>query len=55
MAWVNAQVARHKRIREVRLVEEIPRTPSGKILRRALRERIAPALTAVSGRSGTSA
>ncbi|HEX5289688.1 MAG TPA: hypothetical protein VFX25_12520, partial [Streptosporangiaceae bacterium] len=38
MAWVAARVAPHKRIRAVRLVREIPRTPSGKILRRLLVE-----------------
>ncbi len=35
-SWVATQIAPHKRIREVRMVAEIPRTPSGKILRRAL-------------------
>jgi acyl-coenzyme A synthetase/AMP-(fatty) acid ligase len=29
-------VAPHKRIRAVRLADQIPRTPSGKILRRVL-------------------
>lgn len=38
IAWVAARVAPHKRIRAVRLVREIPRTPSGKILRRLLVE-----------------
>jgi acyl-CoA synthetase (AMP-forming)/AMP-acid ligase II len=38
IAWVAARVAPHKRIRAVRLVREIPRTPSGKILRRSLVE-----------------
>ena len=38
IAWVAARVAPHKRIRAVRLVREIPRTPSGKILRRLLIE-----------------
>jgi acyl-CoA synthetase (AMP-forming)/AMP-acid ligase II len=36
-SWVATQGAPHKRIREVRVVDEIPRTPSGKIVRRALR------------------
>jgi acyl-CoA synthetase (AMP-forming)/AMP-acid ligase II len=36
MAWVGERVAPHKRIRAVRRVEAIPRTPSGKILRRLL-------------------
>ena len=35
--WVAARVAPHKRLRAVRTVTTIPRTPSGKILRRALR------------------
>jgi acyl-CoA synthetase (AMP-forming)/AMP-acid ligase II len=36
IAWVADRVSPHKRIRDVRLVEQIPRTPSGKILRRRL-------------------
>ena len=38
IAWVAARVAPHERIRAVRRVREIPRTPSGKILRRLLVE-----------------
>jgi acyl-CoA synthetase (AMP-forming)/AMP-acid ligase II len=38
IAWVAERVAPHKRVRAVRLVGEIPRTPAGKILRRALVE-----------------
>ena len=38
MAWVAARVAPHKRIRAVRFADAIPRTPAGKILRRALVE-----------------
>ena len=38
MAWVAGQVAPHKRIRAVRFADAIPRTPAGKILRRALVE-----------------
>ncbi|HEX5622459.1 MAG TPA: AMP-binding protein [Solirubrobacteraceae bacterium] len=38
MAFVADRVAPHKRIREVRFVEAIPRTPAGKILRRRLRD-----------------
>ncbi len=38
MAWVAERVAPHKRIRAVRFVEAIPKTPSGKILRRMLVE-----------------
>jgi acyl-CoA synthetase (AMP-forming)/AMP-acid ligase II len=39
MAWVAGRVAPHKRLRAVRFVEAIPRTPSGKLLRRLLAER----------------
>jgi acyl-CoA synthetase (AMP-forming)/AMP-acid ligase II len=38
MAWVAERVAPHKRVRVVEVVEEIPRSPSGKILRRLLRD-----------------
>ena len=37
--FVARQVAPHKRIRIVEVVDEIPRSPAGKILRRVLRER----------------
>jgi acyl-CoA synthetase (AMP-forming)/AMP-acid ligase II len=36
MAWVAARVAPHKRLRAVRFAEAVPRTPSGKLLRRVL-------------------
>ena len=36
MAWVAERVSPHKRIRAVRFAASIPRTPSGKVLRRAL-------------------
>jgi acyl-CoA synthetase (AMP-forming)/AMP-acid ligase II len=36
LAWVAERVAPHKRIRAVHRVDKIPRTPSGKILRRLL-------------------
>ena len=39
VAWVAERVAPHKRVRAVRLADAIPRTPSGKLLRRALRDR----------------
>ena len=38
IAWVAERVSPHKRIRAVSLVSEIPRTPSGKIMRRLLIE-----------------
>jgi acyl-CoA synthetase (AMP-forming)/AMP-acid ligase II len=37
MAWIDERVAPYKRVREVRFVDAIPRTPAGKILRRMLR------------------
>jgi acyl-coenzyme A synthetase/AMP-(fatty) acid ligase len=39
MAWVAERVAPHKRVRAIEWVDEIPRSPSGKILRRVLRDR----------------
>jgi len=37
MAWVGERVAPYKRIRAVECIESIPKSPSGKILRRLLR------------------
>lgn len=37
-AFVADRLARHKQPREIRFVEAVPRTPSGKILRRELRQ-----------------
>jgi acyl-CoA synthetase (AMP-forming)/AMP-acid ligase II len=39
MEWVGGQVAPQKRVRVVETVDEIPKSPSGKILRRKLVER----------------
>lgn len=39
MTFVAERVAPHKRIRAVEFVDEIPKSPSGKILRRILVER----------------
>ena len=36
MAWLAERVAPWKRVRAVVAVDEIPRTPAGKVLRRAL-------------------
>jgi acyl-coenzyme A synthetase/AMP-(fatty) acid ligase len=36
--FVADRLSRHKQPREVRFVEVVPRTPSGKILRRELRK-----------------
>jgi acyl-CoA synthetase (AMP-forming)/AMP-acid ligase II len=46
MAWVAERVAPYKRIRAVEVVDAIPKSPSGKILRRLLRD----GATAPSGR-----
>lgn len=39
MTTVRERLAGYKRLRRVRFVDEIPRLPSGKVLRRALKER----------------
>ena len=38
MAYVAERVAPYKKLREVEFVDEIPKSASGKILRRVLRE-----------------
>jgi 4-coumarate--CoA ligase len=37
MTYVAARVAPHKKIRRVELIDQIPKSPSGKILRRLLK------------------
>jgi acyl-coenzyme A synthetase/AMP-(fatty) acid ligase len=37
VGWVAARVAPYKKIREVAFVDEIPKSPTGKILRRLLK------------------
>jgi len=37
--WVRERISGYKRVREVEFVEELPRTPAGKLLRRLLREK----------------
>ncbi|HUX26309.1 MAG TPA: hypothetical protein VMV87_17035, partial [Burkholderiales bacterium] len=39
MAYVAERVAPHKRIRKIEIVDEVPKSASGKILRRLLLER----------------
>jgi acyl-coenzyme A synthetase/AMP-(fatty) acid ligase len=39
MAWVAGQVSPQKKVRMVEEIEAIPKSPSGKILRRELRDR----------------
>ena len=43
IAWVSERVAPQKKIRLVEVVDEIPKSPSGKILRRVLKDREAAA------------
>jgi acyl-CoA synthetase (AMP-forming)/AMP-acid ligase II len=45
-AFVAERVAAYKQLSEVHLVEELPRLPTGKLLRRALRERLESAAPA---------
>jgi acyl-CoA synthetase (AMP-forming)/AMP-acid ligase II len=49
-AYVADRVARHKRIRRIEAVEAIPRSPSGKILRRLLVQQEREAAASGSGR-----
>ena len=37
-AWVAERVAPYKRLRDVRFVDQVPRSPTGKLLRRTLVE-----------------
>jgi acyl-CoA synthetase (AMP-forming)/AMP-acid ligase II len=39
LTWVAERVAPYKKLRDIRLVSEIPRSPAGKILRRVLRDK----------------
>lgn len=39
LSWVSQRLATYKHIRSITVVDEIPRTPSGKVLRRLLRDR----------------
>jgi fatty-acyl-CoA synthase len=43
--FVKQNLARYKVPRDVTLVDELPRTPTGKVLKRKLRERHASALS----------
>jgi long-chain acyl-CoA synthetase len=38
MAWANGKLATYKNVREIAFIDTIPRNPSGKILRRILKE-----------------
>jgi long-chain acyl-CoA synthetase len=39
MDWVNSKLSAYKNVREIEYIDSIPRNPSGKILRRILKER----------------
>ena len=39
MSWVAERVAPHKRIREVQFIDQIPKSATGKILRRLLMQK----------------
>jgi acyl-coenzyme A synthetase/AMP-(fatty) acid ligase len=39
MGWVAQRVAPHKRIRDLEFIDQIPKSASGKILRRVLIDR----------------
>jgi long-chain acyl-CoA synthetase len=38
LTWVNGKIATYKNVREIEFTDSIPRNPSGKILRRILKE-----------------
>jgi acyl-CoA synthetase (AMP-forming)/AMP-acid ligase II len=46
LAFVAERVTPYKRLRAVRFAESLPRTPSGKLLRRALRDQVLATATA---------
>jgi acyl-CoA synthetase (AMP-forming)/AMP-acid ligase II len=46
MEFVASRVAPHKKVRRVEIVEQIPKSPTGKILRRVLRDKEKAAMTA---------
>ncbi|MFF5992734.1 hypothetical protein [Prauserella flavalba] len=39
LAWVAERVAPYKKVRALEFVDSIPKSPTGKILRRVLKER----------------
>ena len=39
MAWVAGRVAPFKKIRAVEFIDQLPKSPTGKLLRRVLKER----------------
>jgi acyl-CoA synthetase (AMP-forming)/AMP-acid ligase II len=55
MAFVAERVAATKRVRRVEVVEQIPKSPSGKILRRVLVERERERARAAAGETPSAA
>ena len=49
MGWANAQLGKVQRISDVRLVDELPRSPIGKVLKRELRDAYRPREVSGSG------
>jgi long-chain acyl-CoA synthetase len=45
LAWVNERVTPYKKLRDIRVVDEIPVSAAGKVLRRELRERVEQEVT----------
>jgi acyl-CoA synthetase (AMP-forming)/AMP-acid ligase II len=45
LEWVAARVASYKKIRDAEIVDQIPKSPTGKILRRVLKDTCSPAIT----------
>ena len=41
IGWANARLGKQQRIAGVEVIEELPRNPNGKVLKRELRERFA--------------
>jgi acyl-CoA synthetase (AMP-forming)/AMP-acid ligase II len=39
-AWCNARLGKTQRLADVRIVERLPRSPIGKVLKRELREQV---------------
>jgi acyl-CoA synthetase (AMP-forming)/AMP-acid ligase II len=54
MAWVAERVAPYKKLRALEFIDEIPKSPTGKILRRVLKARLEEELAAASSRSAGS-
>ena len=42
-SWANEQLGKVQRISDVRLIDELPRSPIGKVLKRELRDAYRPA------------